>query len=172
MKRPFASLNPQEALRVAIFIEQRNADIYRRLGEMFVEFGDPESTEMSGVFWEMAVEERNHAALLQRKYADSYGDASCSLTEEDLLEFIEVPDLRAGDVFPAGELEKGEAQRRALQVALDAEMSAQQFYKTLADNTSEGPLRQLYRELAQMEDTHVGHIRRRLAAKVPAAILQ
>ena len=30
MKRDFASLTPQEALHVAIFIEERNAEIYDR----------------------------------------------------------------------------------------------------------------------------------------------
>src|ERR1039458_8868921 len=29
MKRSFTSLNPQEALHVAIFIEERNAELYR-----------------------------------------------------------------------------------------------------------------------------------------------
>ena len=35
MRRTFASLNAQEALHVAIFIEERNAAIYRRFAEMF-----------------------------------------------------------------------------------------------------------------------------------------
>ena len=38
MKRDFASLSAQEALHVAIFIEERNADIYHQLAEMFAEF--------------------------------------------------------------------------------------------------------------------------------------
>ena len=43
MKREFASLSAQEALHVAIFIEERNAEIYREFAEMFAEFRDPES---------------------------------------------------------------------------------------------------------------------------------
>ena len=62
MKRSFASLDPQEALHVAIFIEERNAELYHRFAEMFVEFRDSESLEIASVFWEMAAEEKNHSS--------------------------------------------------------------------------------------------------------------
>ena len=47
MKREFASLSAQEALHVAIFVEERNADIYREFAEMFAEFRDPPSLEIA-----------------------------------------------------------------------------------------------------------------------------
>ena len=47
MKRDFASLSAQEALHVAIFIEERNAEIYHQFAEMFAEFRDPESLEIA-----------------------------------------------------------------------------------------------------------------------------
>ena len=53
MKRSFASLTPQEGLHVAIFIEERNAEIYRNFAEMFAQFGDPDSLEISLAFREM-----------------------------------------------------------------------------------------------------------------------
>jgi rubrerythrin len=93
MKRSFASLDPQEALHVAIFIEERNAALYHRFAEMFVEFRDSESLEIAGVFWEMAVEEKNHSSILQGQYTEKYGNSRCALTEEDLVEWIEVPKL-------------------------------------------------------------------------------
>ena len=40
MKRAFPSLDPQEALHAAIFIEERNAQLYQRFAEMFMEFHD------------------------------------------------------------------------------------------------------------------------------------
>ncbi len=160
MKRSFASLDPQEALHVAIFIEERNADIYHRLAQMFVEFRDPESLEIAGVFRDMAAEERGHGTLLQSKYNELYGNRSCSLTEEDLLEFIEVPRLEKSDLLSGV---GGNARKRALQVALDAEESAQTFYKSLAATTAKGPLQRLYGELASMEDGHVIYIQRKLS---------
>jgi rubrerythrin len=68
MTRTFASLNPQEALHVAIFIEEGNAGICQRFAEMFTEFRDPESLEIASVFWDMAVEEKRHSTVLQEKY--------------------------------------------------------------------------------------------------------
>ena len=47
MKRSFASLNPQEALHVAIFIEERNAELYHQFADMFIEFADSESLEIA-----------------------------------------------------------------------------------------------------------------------------
>ncbi len=101
MRRSFSSLDPQEALHVAIFIEERNAELYHRFAEMFVEFRDSESLEIASVFWEMAAEEKQHSSLLQGKYMEEYGSSRCALTEEDLVEWIEVPKLEDGDVFAA-----------------------------------------------------------------------
>src|SRR6516164_7254022 len=63
MKRDFASLSTQEALHVAIFIEERNAEIYHQFAEMFAEFRDPESLEIAAAFWDMATEERKHGTM-------------------------------------------------------------------------------------------------------------
>lgn len=163
MTRTFASLNPQEALHVAIFIEERNAGIYHRFAEMFTEFRDTESLEIASVFWDMAVEEKRHSGVLQVKYQERYGNAGCAVTEEDLQEMIEVPRLDDGDVFEATETSQMSARERALQVALAAEQSAQNYYSRLAEQTKDGPLHRLYNELSIMEDGHVGYLQNMLA---------
>jgi|ERR1035441_8521536 rubrerythrin len=162
MQRAFASLDPQEALHVAIFIEERNADIYHRFAEMFAEFHDAESLEIASVFWDMAVEEKRHSGILQGRYQERYGNASCSLTEEDLQELIEVPRLEDADLFAAGPMPRNSARDRALQIALVAETSAHDFYTKLAEHTADGPLRRLYTELSIMEDGHVVYLQRML----------
>ena len=161
MKRSFTDLAPQEALHVAILIEQRNADIYSRFAEMFTEFGDEESLEVGAVFWEMAIEERGHHELLQQKYAVQYGSEECSLSEEDLVELIEVPRLESSDLF-AEQSSPATARSRALQVAVDAETAAQRYYAELVKHTPSGPLHDVYQGLAEMEDGHVAL----LAAKI------
>src|SRR6516164_3802072 len=118
MRRSFASLNPQEALHVAIFIEERNAGIYHRFAEMFTEFRDPDSLEIASVFWDMAVEEKRHSTVLQEKYQERYGNASCALTEEDLQDMIEVPRLDDGDVFADSATANDSPRERAVKVAL------------------------------------------------------
>jgi len=163
MQRAFSSLNPQEALHVAIFIEERNAGIYHRFVEMFIEFHDAESLEIASVFWDMAVEEKRHSGILQGKYQERFGNASCSLTDQDLQEMIEVPRLEDADLFAADPATQSSARERALQVALAAETSAHDFYTKLVEHTEDGPLRRLYTELSMMEDGHVVYLQRILA---------
>ncbi|HUI85349.1 MAG TPA: ferritin family protein [Candidatus Binatia bacterium] len=157
MQRSFVSLSPQEALQVAISIEERNAEIYHRFAELFTEFGDEESLEIAAVFWEMAVEERAHRSLLRDKYAELYGDSVCHITEQDVIEIVEVPRLENGDVFAAG-TDRAPGRIRALNVALQAELRAQQFYLNLVDRTPRGPLHSLFQDLAQIEDSHVSYL--------------
>lgn len=161
MQRSFASLNAQEILEVAISIEERNAGIYHRLAEMFTEFGEAESLEIAAVFWDMAIEERNHHALLQQTYREHYGQEGRPLTEEDMVELIEVPKLSLSEVFEGGD-DSLTARQGALRVALQAELSAQAFYTEMVKRTSEADLRQLYYELAHMEDEHVAFLETRL----------
>ena len=84
MKREFSSLTPQEALHVAIFIEERNAELYGQFAEMFAELKDPDSLEIAQVFWDMSTEERGHGTRLQELYFDRYGTQACVVTEEDI----------------------------------------------------------------------------------------
>ena len=165
MKRSFTSLSPQEALHVAIFIEERNAELYQQFADMFVEFHDSESLEIASVFREMAAEEKEHSSQLQGRYMERFGTSSCALTEEDLVELIEVPRLEQVDFFSAPEKNKVSARDRALQVALNAERGAQTYYASLVEKTERGPLRQLYRELAEMEDGHVASIEKKLSPR-------
>ncbi len=163
MPRAFVSLDPREALHLAIFIEDRNAEIYHRFAEMFTEFHDADSLEIASVFWDMAVEEKRHSAILQERYRERFGSARCDLTEEDLQEMIEVPRLEDADLFAAGPDGQNSARERALQIALAAETSAHDFYCKLVEQTEDGPLRRLYTELSMMEDGHVVYLQRTLA---------
>lgn len=176
MTRAFSSLNPQEALHCAIFIEERNAGIYQRYAEMFNEFGDVDSLEIANVFWDMSVEEKHHSSQLQAKYRERYGDQACSMTDDDLREMIEVPKLESGDIFEAVESVIAGPRQRALKVALEAERGARIFYAELSEHTNDAALRQLYRELSVMEDGHVSYLQGLLAetyaAKQPAEEIQ
>ncbi len=162
MKRSFSTLSPQEALHVAVFIEERNADLYHRFAEMFVEFRDVESLEIAGVFWDMAVEENHHSTRLQALYTERFGNSSCTVTEEDIYELIEVPKLDDADVFATSKENALPARERALHVALMAEQNARNFYGELAKNTEDSKLRKVYAELAEFETDHVEFLERKL----------
>lgn len=162
MQRSFSSLTPAEALQVAISIEQRNADVYHRFAEMFTQFPDEESLEIASVFWEMAVEEQGHRALLEEKYAQMFGCLSRKVTEQDVIELVEVPKLDSTDIFDS--TSDVSARDRALQVAVQAELTAQQFYERLVERTPDGPLRLMFRDLARMEDGHVAYLESKLVS--------
>jgi rubrerythrin len=163
MLRSFASLTPSEALQAAISIEQRNAGIYHRFAQMFAEFGDEESLEIASVFWEMAVEEQGHRAFLEENYLSAYGPLNGTLTEDALTELVEVPKLDCADILTRDNAPS--ARDRALQVAVQAEVSAQEFYEKLVKQTPAGPLRQVFIDLARMEDGHVSYLEAKLVSE-------
>ena len=164
MKREFASLTPQEALHVAIFVEERNAEIYHQFAEMFAEFRDPGSLEIASAFWDMANEERQHGTLLQKRYFDRYGTRPCAITEEDISDLIEVPHLENGEIFTFGKLKAGRSPRQlALEVAATAEGSALRFYMRLAEISQDPELKALYREFVDMESNHSSWLEKKVA---------
>jgi len=162
MQRSFASLSPQEVLQVAISIEERNAELYHRFAEMFTELADADSLEIASVFWEMAIEERHHSWQLQQRYAELYGNRTNSMSEQELVEIVEVPKLEDGDIF-ASPQDAPPARLRALNVALRAELGAQEFYVKLVEQTARGALQDIFRYLAQVEDGHVAYLEQKLA---------
>ncbi|HVO80487.1 MAG TPA: ferritin family protein [Terriglobales bacterium] len=164
MKRDFASLNAQEALHVAIFIEERNAEIYHQFAEMFAEFRDPESLEIAAAFWDMSNEERKHGTLLQKRYFDRYGTRPCAVTEEDISDFIEVPRLENGEIFTISRLKVGRSPRQmALEIAMAAEQNALRYYTRLSETTEDSDLRQLYREFVDFESGHSDWLEKKVA---------
>jgi rubrerythrin len=164
MKRPFESLTAQEALHVAIFIEERNAQIYQQFSELFAEFRDPDSLQIAAVFWEMGEEERRHGTMLQERYFDRYGTQSCAVTEEDIREMIEVPKIDNGELFAITRARiSARPADKALRIALDAELAAQRFYKRVKEQTSDPDLKRLYSELADFEDSHTEFLQKKLA---------
>jgi rubrerythrin len=164
VKRAFVSLTAQEALHVAIFIEERNANVYRQFSEMFAEFRDPESLEMAAAFWEMSNEERCHGTTLQERYFDRHGTQACAVTEEDISDFIEFPRLENGRIFSVDEVKASRSPREmALEIAAAAEESAIRFYKSLAETCPDAELRTLYQEFVDFEANHSGRLDQKLA---------
>jgi len=160
MKRKFADLEAYEALHVAIFIEERNARTYENFAQMISEFSDEESQAIAATFREMANEELGHGSRLQELYYRYFGTQPCSLTDADIEDVIEVPQLQEGEQFIYG----GLSRRWALEVALTAERQAKQYYTEIALLTLDAPLRGLYQELARQEQDHEDFLEAKLAA--------
>lgn len=164
MKRDFADLTPQEALHVAIFIEERNASLYAQFAELFAEFKDPDSLEVAQAFWEMAEEERRHGTYLQDRYFERYGTRACVVTEEDVRDMIELPQLETSNILAVARSNTSLSPRRnALKVALEAEQTAQRFYSRLAETTPDRHLRAIYAELAEFETDHTSFLQKKIS---------
>lgn len=164
MKREFASLTPQEGLHVAIFIEERNASIYRQFSELFAEFKDPESLQIASVFTDMAEEELHHGAQLQERYLERFGATPCLITENEIRDFIEVPRIDNADLFAIVRSRATPTPRvKAFEVALDAERSALRYYAQLAEITPDRKLRDFYLELAEFESDHIEFLELKIA---------
>jgi len=165
MNRDFASLTAQEALHVAVFIEERNAEIYHQFAELFAEFHDPESLEIASTFWDMANEERHHGTMLQKRYFDRYGTRPCAVTEDDIRDLIEVPRLESGEIFTISKLKGvGRSPREmALEVAIAAEQSAVRYYTRLCEITEDPELKAFYREFVDFESGHTDWLQKKMA---------
>jgi len=154
VKRDFASLSPREALRIAIVIEERNAHIYHRLGEMFSR-SFPDTPQIPSAFYDLANTELEHGAILTARHFERFGAIHADVTEEDICDFIEVPSLRVADISAA--VSAGDvalARRMAFEMALAAERSAVDYYARLVENTPDPELKALYKEFVAFEQEH------------------
>jgi hypothetical protein len=112
----------------------------------------------------MGEEERRHGTMLQERYFDRYGTQSCAVTEEDIREMIEVPKIDNGELFAITRARiSARPADKALQIALDAELAAQRFYRRVKEQTSDPDLKKLYSELADFEDNHTEFLQKKLA---------
>lgn len=158
MKRYFPLLSPPEALRYAISVEERNTQIYDRLGEMFSRFC-PDSPKIVSAFCDLANREKQHATKLNSRYRERFGALSVNVSEDDVQDPIEVPQLSVGDILEFAQ--KGDAvsaQRGAFEMALAAEQEALDFYAHLVKNTTDPELKALYQELLTLEQEHTGWV--------------
>ncbi len=139
----------------AIQIEARNAGVYDSLAQLFEGYED----SVTAIFREMAAEERQHGAELERRYQERFGQVPSPAEEPK--EVIEAPDLEDPEalIFDSMTIEQ------ALEAGLHAEQMAREFYSREASRTSDPELQKVYRELGEFEETHVRLLNDRLAEK-------
>jgi rubrerythrin len=129
----------------AIQIEARNGAIYDSLAQLFQGYDD----SVTGLFREMADEERQHGAVLEERYRGRFGPVPSPVAEPK--EVIEAPDLDDAEalIFDSMSIEQ------ALTTGLRTEEAAREFYRLEASRASDPELETVYRELAEFEETHV-----------------
>ncbi len=137
----------------AIQIEARNAGVYDTLAQLFQGYDD----SVTAIFREMAAEERQHGAELEKRYRERFGPVPPPVEEPK--EVIEAPDLDDPEalVFDSMTVEQ------ALQAGLRAEETAREFYRRESLRAIDPELQKVYRELADFEETHVRLLNDKLA---------
>ena len=169
MKRDFGSLTAAEALRIAILVEERNAQIYQQLGDLFLQFC-PDFPSLALSFMELETAERHHATLLSTRFRERYGNLNLAIAEDEIRDFIEVPKFDVANVLTAVERgQPGSARHIALEIAHAAERSALHFYNRLAANTLDPELKSLYEEFVALEQEHVNSLDIELSVERTAA---
>lgn len=153
------SANAREVERAhllrAIQIESRNAGVYDSLAQLFQGYDDP----VTAIFREMAAEERQHGAELERRYHERYGPVPTPGAEPK--DVIEAPDMDDPEalVFDSMTIEQ------AIELGLKAERMAREFYQREVGRTTDPALQQLYRELSEFEEDHVRRLEQKLEEK-------
>lgn len=139
----------------AIQIEARNGAVYDSLAQLFQGYED----SVTAIFREMATEERQHGAELERRYRERFGPAPPS--SEEPKEVIEAPDLDDPEALIFDSM----TVVQALELGLRAEETAREFYRREVPHASDPELQRTYRELAEFEETHVRTLQEKLAEK-------
>lgn len=144
--RKIATLKPEEVLRLAISVEDRNEKVYKEYATIF----EDEHPEASGIFAQMAGEEREHGQMLRTFYAKKFGHPPTQDFLEEIAEPVEAPMLPDSEVF----IYRDMSPDHAFDVAKKTEILAQNFYDDLSKTTKDPELQKLYTELAEIEKGH------------------
>jgi rubrerythrin len=140
---------------MAISIEKRNHYLYSRLGDVFGKLCSNEP-RLQAFFYDLAANEREHGTILQEQHVARYGTVHSDLSEDEIVESIEVPRLNLADILQAvesGDMES--AIKLSLEMAVETENRAVGFYSDLVRNTTDPELKAVYEQLLEFEQAHV-----------------
>jgi rubrerythrin len=156
MARAFKDLSPKEVLALAVGVERANTERFRAFAGMFRGYDEAVAER----FEELAREEEEHERLLLEQFQRRFGQEMPAIDETDVRGVIESPDMDDGEHLIFGSLNPV----MVYQLALQAEVGAQEFYRRAADGATDPALSSLYKELADMEDDHRSWLEERLKA--------
>jgi len=131
-----------EILDVAISFERSARDFYTALTPQV-------SKQIRYLVQELAQEEQRHFELFTQLRARTD-------IEQQLQEMVAIPasDSRFSDAIQLPELGKTPDDQEVLQYALGREQAAMEQYRSLAESTAPGPIKDLFKFLADEETQH------------------
>lgn len=138
----FATLTLQDALDLAILIEQEAEERYGQLSHLV---GGRYAGDASDVFKAMAVNESKHGKQLADRRRSLFGDAPSHVDREMIWE-VEAPDFGKPRVFMSA--------HQAMAVALDSETKAHDYFAHALPGLKNREVHALFEELRDEESQH------------------
>ncbi len=150
----FSQLSLKNALDLAILVEDEAE-------ERYTEFADQmdahRTSETARFFRFMAVNEAKHGKELTERRQALFGDAECEV-DRSMLWDVEAPEFEEARAFMTV--------RQALDVAMDAEVKAYEFFDRALPEVKDEKVKELFAELRQEEIEHQDLVRAEMA-KLP-----
>jgi rubrerythrin len=148
----FATLDLRDALDLAILIEGEARDRYEELAE---QMENQHTAEAARFFRQMIRNEARHGEELAKRRQELVGEEPRRVSRS-LLWDVEAPGYETVKAFMT--------LREALNVALDAEVKAHDFFAEALKHPMADPVRQLFSELKEEEVLHQELVRKQLAS--------
>lgn len=151
----FGSLSPQDALDLAILVEEEARERYVEFADQMDQHRTPEA---AGFFRHMAENEAKHGRELADRRRQRFGEAPRRVTAAMLFE-VEAPDYDAVRAFMTP--------RQAMEAALACELKAHAFFEAAREGASDPDVRALFAALRDEETQHQDLVQAELAKLGP-----
>jgi rubrerythrin len=147
----FAELDLQDALDLAILIEEEAEERYKGFAKLV---GGRYEGDAADVFKMMAANEKKHGEQLAERRKKLFGRKK-SRVSLDMIDDVEAPDRGKPRTFMSP--------RQALEVALEAEVKAHDFYAGALKHVKDRQVKKLFEELKAEEKQHKALLKKRLS---------
>ena len=154
-----SKLNLQDALDMAVLIEKEAEERYLWFVDLL---GESYKGDAADFFAMMARNEQRHGAELAARRRSLFGDAPARITA-DMIEDVEAPD--------SGKPRAHMSPRHALNVAMESEIKAYEFFNKALPSIKDSSVRKLFEELRDEETEHQNLLKEQMA-KYPDTLEQ
>jgi rubrerythrin len=151
----FASIGLQDALDLAILVEEEAQERYLEFVDQMEQHRTPEAARF---FAAMARNEEKHGEELRARRRSLFGDAPRRVTRAMLWD-VEAPDYDRPRAFMSA--------RQAMEVALASETKAHEFFVSALPHLADPEVKRLFEELRDEEVLHQGLVREAMRALPP-----
>jgi rubrerythrin len=152
----FASLSLQDALDLAILVEEEAQERYLEFVDQMEQHHTPEAAEF---FAAMARNEQRHGEELRARRRSLFGDTPPRM-KRSMLWDIEAPDYDQSRAFMSA--------RQAMEVALRSETKAHEFFVRAIPHLADPDVKRLFEELRDEEVLHQSLVREAMTSLPPS----